>query len=56
MDNVRLPPSAMWKEFWKQNAHMLSFLDETTLTRDIHGVVKEVHLPLVWAEPIPGKS
>jgi hypothetical protein len=54
-DNVGLPPSAMWKEFWKQNAHIVSFLDETTLRTDIQGVVTEVHLPRVWAEPIPGK-
>ncbi len=55
MDNEGLPPSAMWKEFWKQNAHIESFLDETTLTTDIQGVVIEVNIPRVWAEPIPGK-
>jgi hypothetical protein len=55
LDNVGLPPSAMWTEFWTENAHMKCFLDETTLRTDIEGVVKEVHLPRVWAEPIPGK-
>jgi hypothetical protein len=55
MDNEGLPPSVMWKEFGKQNAHIVSFLDETTLTTDILGVVTKVHLPRVWAEPIPGK-
>jgi hypothetical protein len=49
-----LRPSTMWQEFWKVNAHMVSYLDELTLKRDITGEVLAVNIPRVWAEPIPG--
>jgi hypothetical protein len=49
-----VPPSPMWREFWKNNAHLLSFLDATTLTTNNEGEVVAVNIPRVWAEPIPG--
>jgi hypothetical protein len=49
-----LRPSTMWQEFWKVNAHMVSYLDPLTLKRDITGEVLAVNIPRVWAEPIPG--
>jgi hypothetical protein len=50
-----LPPSAMWREFWTSHKDLSTFLDESTLTKNIQGEVFEVHVPLVWAEPIPGE-
>jgi hypothetical protein len=49
-----LRPSAMWKEFWTSHKDLSCFLDETSLTRNIVGEVVEVHVPHVWAEPLPG--
>ena len=49
-----LSPSPMWQQFWKDNAHLVSFLDATTLTTNNEGEVVTVTLPHVWAEPIPG--
>ena len=49
-----VPPSPMWKDFWKDNAHLLSFLDATTLTTNNEGEVVAVNVPRVWTEPIPG--
>jgi hypothetical protein len=48
-------PSAMWQDFWKLHEHLVSFLDETTLMRDITDAVVAVNIPRVWVEPIPGK-
>ena len=49
-----LPPSAMWREFWSKHSHLYILLDQKTLTINIQGEVTEVHVPHVWAEPIPG--
>jgi hypothetical protein len=42
-----LRPSAMWQEFWKVNAHLVSLLDAMTLKRDITGEVVAVNIPRV---------
>ena len=49
-----LPPSAMWMEFWTAHPELKLYLDEASLTKNIQGDVILVHVPHVWAEPIPG--
>ena len=49
-----LPPSQMWREFWTSHKELYCFLDEKSLTCSVLGEVTEVHVPHVWAEPIPG--
>jgi hypothetical protein len=51
---VGLPPSAMWMEFWTAHPELKLYLDEASLTKNIQGDVILVHVPHVWAEPIPG--
>jgi hypothetical protein len=48
-------PSAMLLEFLKAYPDIMELLDENTISVALgSGMIAEIHLPQVWAEPIPG--
>ena len=47
-------PSAMLLKFLKAYPDIMELLDEDTISLGINKEVAEIHLPQVWAEPIPG--
>ena len=47
-------PSALLLEFMKEHPDVNELLDPNTISIGIDGVISAIHLPQVWAQPIPG--
>ena len=47
-------PSAMLLEFLAAHPDIVELLDKNTIIRDVSNAIVEIHLPTIWAEPIPG--